>query len=310
MSWLTKVVRAATAPRRREIRRFMAHPVEVQQEQLHDLVGRAAETVFGKKHGFASIRTPEQFARQVPVTDYDAFCGYIERVRQGEQQVVWPTPIRWFAKSSGTTSAKSKFIPVSEEGLRRCHMRGPKDIVALFSDLYPESRVFSGKTLTLGGSHRLVRSDGVAQEGDLSAILIENTPCIASRFRVPKVETALIPDFEQKVDAICRETVSQRVTAFAGVPSWNLVMLKKVLEYTGKNNILEVWPHMELFTHGGMNFEPYREEYRRIFPSPQMKYMNTYNASEGFFGIQNDPSADDMLLMLDYGVYYESGVFG
>lgn len=246
----------------------MAHPVEVQQEQLHDLVGRAAETVFGKEHGFASIRTPEQFARQVPVTDYDAFCGYIERVRQGEQQVVWPTPIRWFAKSSGTTSAKSKFIPVSEEGLRRCHMRGPKDIVALFSDLYPESRVFSGKTLTLGGSHRLVRSDGVAQEGDLSAILIENTPRIASRFRVPKVETALIPDFEQKVDAICRETVSQRVTAFAGVPSWNLVMLKKVLEYTGKNNILEVWPHMELFTHGGMNFEPYREEYRRIFPSP------------------------------------------
>ena len=305
MSWLTKVVRAATAPRRREIRRFMAHPVEVQREQLHDLVGRAAETVFGKEHGFASIRTPEQFARQVPVTDYDAFCGYIERVRQGEQQVVWPTPIRWFAKSSGTTSAKSKFIPVSEEGLRRCHMRGPKDIVALFSDLYPESRVFSGKTLTLGGSHRLVRSDGVAQEGDLSAILIENTPCIASRFRVPKVETALIPDFEQKVDAICRETVSQRVTAFAGVPSWNLVMLKKVLEYTGKNNILEVWPHMELFTHGGMNFEPYREEYRRIFPSSQMKYMNTYNASEGFFGIQNDPSADDMLLMLDYGVYYE-----
>ena len=187
MSWLTKCVRAATAPRRREIDRFMAHPEAVQHKQLHDLVERAADTVFGKEHDFASIHTPEQFARQVPVTDYDTFSGYIERVRQGEQKVIWPTPIRWFAKSSGTTSAKSKFIPVSEEGLRRCHMRGPKDIVALFSDFYPESRVFSGKTLTLGGSHRLVRSDGVAQEGDLSAILIENTPRIASRFRVPKV---------------------------------------------------------------------------------------------------------------------------
>ena len=179
------------------------------------------------------------------------------------------------------------------------------DIVCMVADRYPESRVFSGKTLTLGGSHRLENTGGTAQEGDLSAILIENTPRFGLRMRVPKPETALIADFERKVEAICRETVSQNVTSFAGVPSWNLVMLKKILEYTGKNNILEVWPNLELFAHGGMNFKPYREQYRRIIPSDRMKYIETYNASEGFFAIQDDPATDDMLLMLDYGVYYE-----
>ena len=178
-------------------------------------------------------------------------------------------------------------------------MQGPRDVLCLFAHLYPQSHVFEGKTLTLGGSHRLESTGGKAQEGDLSAILIENTPWWAAKRRTPRVETALIPDFEEKVQAICREAVGQRVTAFAGVPSWNLVLMNRVLEYTGKQNILEVWPDMELFVHGGMNFNPYREQYRRIFPSDRMKYMDTYNASEGFFAIQNDPKSDDMLLMLD-----------
>ncbi|MBD9238309.1 MAG: hypothetical protein EGR20_26480, partial [Alistipes onderdonkii] len=234
-----------------------------------------------------------------------AFGSYIDRIRRGENNVTWPTDIRWFAKSSGTTASKSKFIPVSREGLRNCHLRGPMDIVCMVADRYPESRVFSGKTLTLGGSHRLENTGGTAQEGDLSAILIENTPRFGLRMRVPKPETALIADFERKVEAICRETVSQNVTSFAGVPSWNLVMLKKILEYTGKNNILEVWPNLELFAHGGMNFKPYREQYRRIIPSDRMKYIETYNASEGFFALADDPSRSDMLLMLDYGNFFE-----
>lgn len=305
MALKTRLIRLLSAPRLREIDRFMEHPAQVQQRQLRRLLDRAAPTLFGTEHGFHAIRTAEQFASRVPVTDYDGFTPYIERMRRGEADVCWPGEVRWFAKSSGTTSAKSKFIPVSREGLRGCHMRGPLDIVCLTSSLWPDTDVFSGKTLTLGGSRRLETTGGRAQEGDLSAILIENTPWLAGRMRVPKPETALIPDFEKKVEAICRETVGQNVTAFAGVPSWNLVMLRKVLEFTGKSNLLEVWPRLELFTHGGMNFKPYREQYRQLIPSDRMKYMETYNASEGFFGLQDDPSDSSMLLMLDYGVYYE-----
>lgn len=305
MALKTRLIRLLSAPRLREIDRFMKHPAQVQQRQLRRLLDRAAPTLFGTEHGFHAIRTAEQFASRVPVTDYDGFTPYIERMRRGEADVCWPGEVRWFAKSSGTTSAKSKFIPVSREGLRGCHMRGPLDIVCLTSSLWPDTDVFSGKTLTLGGSRRLETTGGRAQEGDLSAILIENTPWLAGRMRVPKPETALIPDFEKKVEAICRETVGQNVTAFAGVPSWNLVMLRKVLEFTGKSNLLEVWPRLELFTHGGMNFKPYREQYRQLIPSDRMKYMETYNASEGFFGLQDDPGDSSMLLMLDYGVYYE-----
>ena len=305
MALKTRLIRLLSAPRLREIDRFMEHPAQVQQRQLRRLLDRAAPTLFGTEHGFHAIRTAEQFASRVPVTDYDGFTPYIERMRRGEADVCWPGEVRWFAKSSGTTSAKSKFIPVSREGLRGCHMRGPLDIVCLTSSLWPDTDVFSGKTLTLGGSRRLETTGGRAQEGDLSAILIENTPWLAGRMRVPKPETALIPDFEKKVEAICRETVGQNVTAFAGVPSWNLVMLRKVLEFTGKSNLLEVWPRLELFTHGGMNFKPYREQYRQLIPSDRMSDMETYHASEGFFAIQNDPASDDLLLMLDYGVYYE-----
>lgn len=305
MPLLTQLIRLFCKNRSREIDYFMQHPAEVQQRQLQKLLSDASETRFGEEYRFAEIRTGEQFRDRVPVTDYTQFSSYIDRMRRGEPRVAWPTDIHWFAKSSGTTAAKSKFIPVSDEGLQDCHLRGPMDLVCMVAERYPDTRVFTGKTLTLGGSHRLETSGGGAQEGDLSAILIENTPLLATRMRVPRPQTALIADFEQKVEAICRETVTQNVTAFAGVPSWNLVMLKKVLEYTGKNNLLEVWPNLELFTHGGMNFKPYREEYRRIIPSDRMKYIETYNASEGFFAIQNDPATDDMLLMLDYGVYYE-----
>ncbi len=271
--------------RLREIDHFRRHPTEVQAEQLRYL--RSQKVKYGLEN----------------IVEYDDIEEWVDRARVGERDVLWPGRTEWFARSSGTT-AKSKYIPVTGAGLRDCHLRGPRDVMAIFVDLYPNSRVFGGKTLTLGGSRR-VESHGGAMTGDLSAILLENTPSWANLRRVPRVETALIPDFDQKVEAICREAVGQDVRSFAGVPSWNLVLMNRILEHTGKKNILEVWPKMELFVHGGIGFEPYRAEYQRIIPSSEMKYMETYNASEGFFGIADDPSRNDMLLMLDYGVYYE-----
>lgn len=305
MSLTTHIVNFFFGHRRAEIDFFRTHPLEVQELQLKYLLEQGAKTIFGKAHDMEHIRSVEQFQNRVEVYDYETFSGFINRTRLGEQGVIWPTPIRWFAKSSGTTDYKSKYIPVSDQGLQETHLQGPRDVIALFASLYPDSNVFSGKTLTLGGSHRIEREGETAQTGDLSAILIENTPRWADWRRVPSAQTALIPDFEEKVRKICEETVGEDITSFAGVPSWNLVMINKVLEYTGKQNLLEVWPNLELFIHGGMNFGPYREQYRQLIPSPEMKYMETYNASEGFFAIGDDPARNDMLLMLDYRIFYE-----
>ncbi len=305
MTLTSHAVRFLFAPRRKAVDRFRRHPAEVQVDQFRLLMRQAAPTAFGRDHGFAAIRSIEQFQRQVPICEYDTIKSYIDRARQGEQSVLWPGRVRWFAKSSGTTGDVSKYIPVTHDGLKMCHMRGPMDVVSLTVTLYPDTRAYDGKTLTLGGSHRLDPLGQYAHSGDLSSILIENTPAFGRRMRVPRVETALIPDFEKKVEQIARETVRQRVTAFAGVPSWNLVMLHKILEMTGKRHLLEIWPDLSIFIHGGMSFGPYRAEYERIIPSPQMKYLETYNASEGFFALQDDPATSDMLLMLDYGTFYE-----
>ena len=301
----TQLVNLFFSRRRAEIDHFRKHPTEVQQKQLDYLLKKGRHTLFGQMHDFASIRTPEEFARQVEVQDYEMFRELILRTKQGEQQLFWPSRIEWFAKSSGTTGSKSKYIPVSREGLQDAHLQGPRDVIALFAALYPDTNVFSGKTLTLGGSCRIEQEGDKARSGDLSAILIRNTPVWADLRRTPSADTALIPDFELKVQKICKEAIPENVTSFAGVPSWNLVMMNKILEYTGKENLLEVWPHLELFVHGGMSFKPYQEVYRQLIPSSRMKYMETYNASEGFFAIADDPTRDDMLLMLDYHIYYE-----
>ena len=305
MSFTASIVNLFFTRRREAIDHFRRHPAEVQLAQLGLLLKYGAQTHVGKSWELGDVRTIEQFQQRVPITDYEGCCALIDRARRGEPNVLWPGVVRWFAKSSGTTGGRSKYIPVTDDGLNQCHFQGPRDVICLFADLYPNTHVFEGKTLTLGGSRRIEREGETALTGDLSAILIENTPRWAALRRVPSIETALTPDFDLKVQRICEETVHQKVSSFAGVPSWNLVMLNKVLEYTGKQNLLEVWPHMELFIHGGMNFNPYREQYKRLIPSSDMKYMETYNASEGFFAIQDDPNKDDMLLMLDYGVFYE-----
>ena len=288
-----------------QIEFFKKHPHQVQQQQLEYLVAKGANTAIGKKYGLGSVKSAQQFRSRMPVFDYETIRPYIERTRLAERDVLWGGEIKWFAKSSGTTDTKSKYIPVTDDGLSHNHMRGPLDCAAIYLSTHPDSKVFYGKTLTLGGSRRIEREGEHALTGDLSAILIENTPKAGRFMRVPSPKTALIPDFEQKVQAICKECAGMNIRSLAGVPSWNLVMLNKILEYTGKNNISEVWPDLELFIHGGVNFSPYRELYKKIIPSPSMHYMETYNASEGFFGICDDLSRDDMLLMLDYHTYFE-----
>jgi hypothetical protein len=256
-------------------------------------------------HDFASIGSIETFQQRTPIQDYNQVKPFIERIRSGEQNVLWPTEIRWFAKSSGTTEDKSKFIPVSNESLEEIHFQGGKDTLTVYTNNYPETGIYSGKGLTLGGSHQIDKLNDKAFTGDLSAILIENIPFWADLMRTPSQKVALIPDFEEKMRRIAEEAIPLNVTYFAGVPSWNLVLMKYILEHTGKKNLFEVWPNMELFIHGGVSFTPYREQYRKLLPSDYMNYMETYNASEGFFALQDDPSSSDMLLMLDYSIFYE-----
>ena len=302
MSFRSTILRTFFSSRSRSVERFRRHPVPTQRRQLAELLHAAARTEFGLRHDFASIRTPEQFAQRVECSDYGSFKSYIDRMLAGERDVTAPGRVRWFARSSGTTSERSKYLPVTDAALRRCHTRGLRDVATLYVQRCPSTRVFEGKTLTLGGS---CAERGGALVGDLSALLIARTPFWSGWFRTPVRRTALMSDFERKVERICRECARERVTAFAGVPSWNLTLLRRMVETTGRRDLCEVWPRLELFVHGGVGFEPYRAAFRELIPSPQMHYMETYNASEGFFAIADDASRDDMLLMLDYGTYYE-----
>ena len=272
---------------------------------LRRLTSKAEHTEWGREHGFASMRSYEDFAASSPVNTYEDLKQAIDRMRQGERDVLWPGQVRWYAKSSGTTNDKSKFIPVSKDGLKDTHYAGGRDAVACYLGNNPQSRIFDGKALILGGSHAPNYNLKNSLVGDLSAILIENINPIVNLVRVPKKETALLSDFELKRDRIAHEAIRENVSNLSGVPSWMLSVMNRVLEITGKDNLSEVWPNLEMFFHGGVAFTPYREQYRKLIPSANMHYMETYNASEGFFGIQDDPSDPSMSLMLDYGVFYE-----
>jgi len=288
-----------------EIDLYREHAREIQEEVLFNLLNTAKSTEWGEKYDYSNTKSWESYKENVPISRYETIEPHIKRMIQGEKNVLWPGAMKWFAKSSGTTNAKSKFIPVSKESLDDCHFRGGKDVLAIYYRNYPEASLLSGKSLTLGGSHQNTNMSNNAYYGDLSAIMIENLPFWTDFHRTPPTEIALIPEFEEKIAQITKTAINENVTSLAGVPSWFLVLLRYILEYTGKSNILEVWPNLELFIHGGIAFGPYREQYQRIIPSATMNYMETYNASEGFFAIQDDPESADMLLMLDYGVFYE-----
>jgi len=288
-----------------QIELFKKHPHEVQREVLFELLDKASNTEFGLKYNFRRIHSEKEFREQVPIQSYDDIKPTVERMMLGEKNLLWPGETKWFAKSSGTTNDKSKFIPVSKDSLEDVHIRGGRDVLAIYLKNNPDSGILSGKSLTLGGSHKVHNYNNNCYYGDLSAILIENIPFWTDFYRTPSTEISLLEEFEEKIEKIIVHSLGENVTSFAGVPSWYLVLLKRVLEVTGKNNILEVWPNLEVFTHGGVKFEPYREQYEKLFPSDAMHYMETYNASEGFFGIQDELDKKDMLLMLDYGTYYE-----
>ncbi len=305
MPLINSVIKWLNIKRITQIELYSKYPHEIQDEMLFKLLNSASGTEFGTSHQFGAITTVGEYQKRVPLQTYEEIKPWIERLRQGEKSLLWPGETRWFAKSSGTTSDKSKFIPVTKESLEDCHFRGGKDVMALYVRNYPDSKIFSGKSLTLGGSHNINNFSNNSYYGDLSAILIENIPSWTQFIRIPPAEIALIEEFEEKIEKIIDSSLSENVTSFAGVPSWYLVMMKRVLERTGKSNILEVWPALELFIHGGVNFDPYREQYKKLIPSSNMHYMETYNASEGFFAIQDNPDSRDMLLMLDLGVFYE-----
>lgn len=305
MPVINSIIKWVNFKRIYEIELFKKHPFEVQQEVLFAILEKASNTEIGLKYNFKNIHSEKEFRDQVPVHGYEDIKATVERMMLGEKNLLWPGETKWFAKSSGTTHDKSKFIPVSKDSLEDVHIRGARDVMAIYLENYPESGFLSGKSLTLGGSHKVNNINNNCYYGDLSAIIIENIPFWTEFYRTPSTEISLLEEFEEKIEKIIEHSLGENVTSFAGVPSWYLVLLKRVLEVTGKSNILEVWPNLEVFTHGGVKFEPYREQYEKLIPSDQMHYMETYNASEGFFGIQDEPDKKDMLLMLDYGIYYE-----
>lgn len=289
-----------------QIELFMKYPHDVQAEWFNKLILSAKDTEWGKEYDYQSIASVSDFKERVPVNTYESLKHRIDQMRQGRQNVLWPSEIRWFAKSSGTTGEKSKYIPVSPESLVECHYKGGKDMLSLYCNKFPNTALFSGRGLAIGGSHKISEINAESYyDGDLSAIIIQNLPFWAEFIRVPKKSTALMDNWEEKIEVMANETIPHNLTSLSGVPSWMLLLLRRVLEKTGKNDILEVWPNLEVYFHGGVNFSPYRDQFRQIIRSGQMNYLETYNASEGFFGIQDQSGSDELLLMLDYGIFYE-----
>jgi len=283
---------------------FLKYPHEVQDELLFNLIKASENTQIGKKYDFSSMKNYTTFSERIPVSTYEELEPLIELTRKGEQNVFWHSTIKWFAKSSGTTNAKSKFIPVSSEALENCHYKASKDLLCLYLNNNEDSLLFTGKSLRLGGSKQLYE-DNNTFFGDLSAILIDNMPIWAEFSSTPSNKISLMGDWETKLPAIINETMNENVTSLAGVPSWMMVLLQKALETTGKSNLLELWPNAEVYFHGGVSFEPYKEQYKKLFPKDSFKYYEIYNASEGFFAIQDQNDSDELLLMLDYGIFYE-----
>lgn len=289
-----------------QIELFIKYPHEVQEEWFNKLINQGKLTEWGKIYDYKSITTAEQYAERVPVSTYEDLKPFIDRLRLGEQNLLWPEEIKWFAKSSGTTSSKSKYIPVSNSSLDECHFKGGKDMLSLYVTNHPDSQIFDGRGLVMGGSHNIVEVNNESYyDGDLSAIIIQNLPFWAQFMKTPNLAIALMDEWETKIELMAQETMQHDVTSISGVPSWTMVLIKRVLELTGKDNLLEVWPNLEVFFHGGVSFDPYRDQFKQLIPTNSMNYMETYNASEGFFGIQDQKNSNELLLMLDYGIFYE-----
>lgn len=297
-SWIIK-------KRIEQIEQFTNHPIEAQKSVLHDLLGKAKHTEIGIEHGFLDIGTYHDFKKNVPLRTYEDFTPYINKSIAGEENILWPRKTHWFSKSSGTTDAKSKFIPVTQEAIQDCHYKGGKDLLSIYYHNNPSAKLFSGKHLILGGNTSLNKLNQDSYFGDLSAIIVKNLPFWAEIRRTPSKEITLMENWEEKIDKMAKASLKEDVKIIAGVPSWMLVLLNKISEVSQGKRLTEIWPNLELYMHGGVNFEPYRNQFESILHSQKLNYYQTYNASEGFFSLQNTNKAEDMLLMLDYGIFYE-----
>lgn len=284
---------------------FKKYPLDVQEEVFQNLLNQSKTTEFGLKYEFDKLKTQTQFQERVPLQSYEDVKPYVDRLFKGEQNLLWGADVKWFAQSSGTVGHKSKFIPVSKESLQDCHYKGGKDLLSLYYNQIPDRKVYKGKYLAVGGSAKINYLDSSSYFGDLSAIVIKNLPWWAEKTRIPKKEIALMSDWEDKLEKLAQSSLKEDVYLLAGVPSWTLILCQRILEITGKKHMREVWPNLELFMHGGVSFEPYRDQFEKIIPFKDMHYIESYNASEGFFGIQDDFSRNELLLMLDYGIFYE-----
>lgn len=296
-SWLMK-------KRMHQIELFMKYPHEVQRESLNKLVKQAAQTEWGKKHRYDKIENQKHYSDAVALQDYESLKPFIDRMRNGENQILWHSDVRWFAKSSGTTNDKSKYIPISTESLEECHFKGGKDMLSIYCSNFPDTLLFTGKSLTLAGSLRNTNELTSVFDGDLSAVIVQNLPLLAEFARTPSPEITLMDGWDEKIEKLAQATINENVTSLAGVPSWMLLLLRHILAKTNKQNLQEIWPNLEVYFHGGVNFNPYETHFKSILP-PSTFYLETYNASEGFFGLQDQMDSDDLLLMLDYGIYYE-----
>ncbi|HMP98893.1 MAG TPA: GH3 auxin-responsive promoter family protein [Cyclobacteriaceae bacterium] len=307
MQILSSIINWVMKKRIHQIELFIKYPHEVQHELLISQIYDARRTDFGKEFGFEDIKDYDAYRSNVPIHTYEQFYPYIERLMRGEQNVLWPSEVKWFAKSSGTTNARSKFIPVSQESLEDCHFKAGKDMLSIFTNNYPDTKLFSGKSLAVGGSHQLNEYDPTLSSyyGDVSAVLMQNLPLWAQFIRTPSLDVALMDNWETKIDKMAQATMDVNVASMAGVPTWTILLLQKIIELKNKSHILEVWPNLEAFFHGAVAFHPYRALFKQLIPGDQMKYCEIYNASEGFFGIQDQKDSDELLLMLDYGIFYE-----
>ncbi len=287
------------------IEQMLNHPLEVQQEQFLKLVRTAQITEFGRQYDFKSIYDTDTFKQRVPVTNYDEFKPYIERMMRGEQNILWPSEVNWFAKSSGTTSAKSKFIPVTYESLEECHFQGGKDVMLTYMLQHPETDIFSGKGLVMGGSHQVNQNYNDSFYGDVSAVMMQNLPFWVQYLRTPELSIAIMDNWDEKIERMAQATIQENVSNISGVPTWTIVLIERLFELSGKKDLMEIWPNLELYIHGGVSFTPYRERFKQLIKGSKINYLETYNASEGFLGFQDQMHSDELLLMLDYGIYYE-----
>lgn len=287
------------------IEEWINQPIAAQREVLQDLITHGQYTEFGRKYGFKEMFTIRNFKQAVPIQEYEDLKPYIERIMDGEdEQLLWNTPVSWFAKSSGTTSDKSKFIPITNESLQDTHFQAAKDVLTMYYHFNNNSDLLTGKSLVIGGSHQISKMNEDVQYGDLSAVLLQNAPFWGQWIRTPELSIALMDEWEGKIESLALSTIEENVTSIAGVPTWTLVLIKRILAITGKANLKEVWPNLELYVHGGVSFTPYREQFKKLI-GPGITYLEMYNASEGFFAAQNNPDEEGMLLLLNHGIFYE-----